>query len=164
MAGTRRSTGVYQPRSRRAAFADALADARYAVVRALKIALLRGAGALVFLASCAGLLALATFNAGDASLDTATAREASNWLGGFGGTAAELLLRTFGIAALIFLAAPAIWGARAMTGRSLSRPMWRAVAWPLATMFVAGGLGILPKLEALPAGTGGLFGLAVVGL
>ncbi|MBV9572078.1 MAG: cell division protein FtsK, partial [Alphaproteobacteria bacterium] len=43
-------------------------------------------------------------------------------------------------------------------------PIWRAAAWPLGTVLVAGGLGIFPSLEALPAGTGGLFGLAIAGL
>jgi DNA segregation ATPase FtsK/SpoIIIE, S-DNA-T family len=164
MAATRRSMGVYQPRSRKAAFADALADARRTVARALKIALLRGAGGLVFLGACAGLVALATYSPGDASLDNATARDPSNWLGGFGATAADLLLQTFGIAALAFLAPPAIWGARALSGRSVTYPIWRAAAWPASTVFVAGGLGILPRLEALPAGTGGLLGLAIAGL
>jgi DNA segregation ATPase FtsK/SpoIIIE, S-DNA-T family len=164
MATTRRSMGVYQPRSRRAAFADALADARRAVARAIKIALLRGAGALVFVAACAGLVALATFSPNDASLSNATGAEPANWLGGFGATAAALLLQTFGIGALAFLTPPAVWGARAMTGRSVRRPLWRAAAWPLATVVVAGGLGLLPKLDALPAGTGGLLGLALDGL
>src|SRR5436305_3544446 len=164
MATSRRSMGVYQPRSRKAAFADAMTEARRVVARALRVALLRGAGALVFLSSCAGLVALGTFSPEDASLNNATARDPSNWLGGFGATAADLLLQTFGIAALAFLAPPAVWGARAMTGRSLSNPMWRAAAWPLATVFVAGGFGILPRLDALPAGTGGLLGLAIAGL
>ncbi|MBV8799642.1 MAG: DNA translocase FtsK 4TM domain-containing protein, partial [Alphaproteobacteria bacterium] len=164
MADSRRTKSVYVPLSRKTAFADALAEARLALARAIRLALLRGAGALVFVSACAGLVALATFSPGDASLDNATIHAPSNWLGGFGATAADLLLRTFGIAALSFLAPPAIWGARAMTGRSVTRPLWRAVAWPVATVFVAGGLGILPKLEALPAETGGLLGLAIAGL
>src|SRR3954464_15352518 len=164
MPATRRNIGVYQPRSRKAAFADALADARRTVARALRVAMVRAAGALVFLGASAGLVALATFSPNDPSLSNATGREPSNWLGGFGATAAALLLQTFGIAALAFLTPPAIWGARAMTGRAITRPVWRAAAWPLATVFVAGGLGILPRLEALPAGTGGLLGLAIAGL
>src|SRR6185503_16384622 len=115
-------------------------------------------------AACAGLVALATFNPADPSLDSATAQEASNLLGGFGATAADLMLRAFGIGALAFLTPPAVWGARAMTGRSVRRPLWRAAAWPLATVVVAGGVGLLPKLDALPAGTGGLLGLALDGL
>jgi S-DNA-T family DNA segregation ATPase FtsK/SpoIIIE len=164
MAATRRNMGVYQPRSRKAAFADALADARRTVARALRVAMVRAAGALVFLGAVAGLVALGTFSPDDPSLSNATGREASNWLGGFGATAAALLLQTFGIGALAFLTPPAVWGARAMTGRSITRPIWRAAAWPLATIFVAGGLGLVPRLEALPAGTGGLLGLAIAGL
>src|SRR5256714_756044 len=57
MPASRRSMGVYQPRSRRAAFTDALADARRTVARAIRIALLRGAGALVFVGACAGHVA-----------------------------------------------------------------------------------------------------------
>src|SRR2546423_13017767 len=161
MPASRRSMGVYQPRSRRAAFTDALADARRTVARAIRIALLRGAGALVFVGACAGLVALATFSPGDASLNNATGHEPANWFGGFGATAADLLLQTFGIAALVFLAPPAIWGARAMTGRSLTRPMLRAAAWPLPTILGAGGPGPVPKLEALAAGPRGMPGHAL---
>src|ERR1041385_3763592 len=125
----RRTMGVYQPRSRRAAFADAMADARRTVARALRIALLRGAGAALFVLACTAVVALATYSPSDASLDSATSAEPSNWLGGFGAMAADLLLRTFGIASLVFLTPPAMWGARAMTGRSLSYPLWRAAAW-----------------------------------
>ena len=69
-----------------------MADARRAVASAIKIALLRGAGALVFLSACAGLVALATFSPDDASLSNATGAEPANWLGGLGATAADLLL------------------------------------------------------------------------
>jgi len=160
----RRSSGVYQPRSRRGAFADAMAEARATLARATRTVIFRGMGALTFLVACAGLVALASYNAADASLDNATGREAANLLGGFGATGANLLLRSFGLAALAFLAPPAMWGARAMFGRSLDYPFWRAAAWPLGTLLLAGGLGLLPRLEALPAGTGGMIGMAAVGL
>ena len=42
--------------------------------------------------------------------------------------------------------------------------MWRAFAWPLGTVLVAAGLGILPAPLTLPAGTGGLIGIAAAGL
>src|ERR1043166_7441283 len=145
----RRSMGVYQPRSRRAAFADALAEARRKVSHALRTTLLRGAGAIVFLAAVAGLVALATYSPHDASWNNATLREPSNLLGGLGATAADLLLQTFGIAALAFLAPPALWGVRAMSGKSLRYAIWRAAA-----------LGALRSCRALPAGAGGLPGMA----
>ena len=57
-----------------------------------------------------------------------------------------------------------MWGIRALTGRSLRHAMWRLVAWPLGTIIVAAGLGILPAPASLPAGAGGWIGIAVVGL
>jgi S-DNA-T family DNA segregation ATPase FtsK/SpoIIIE len=156
----RRSMGVYQPRSRRAAFADALAEARRKVSHALRTTLLRGAGAIVFLAAVAGLVALATYSPHDASWNNATLREPSNLLGGLGATAADLLLQTFGIAALAFLAPPALWGVRAMSGKSLRYAIWRAAAWLPGTIFIAAAFGALPSLQALPAGAGGLTGIA----
>ena len=164
MSPARRSIGVYEPRSRRAAMADALADARRTVVHAAGVAALRGAGAMLFLGSVAALVALATYNPNDSSLNNAGGNTPTNLLGGFGATAADLLLQTFGIAALAALAPPAVWGARALSGRSLSYPLWRAFAWPLGTLFVAAGLGIFPAPITMPAGAGGLIGLAAGGL
>ncbi|HEY4115658.1 MAG TPA: DNA translocase FtsK 4TM domain-containing protein [Rhizomicrobium sp.] len=160
----RRSSGVYQPRSRKQVFADAMAEARATLARATRTAIFRGTGALVFLIACCGLLALASYSAQDASLDNATGRDFANLFGGFGATAANLMLRSFGIASLAFLAPPAMWGARAMFGLPLSHALWRAAAWPFGTVFLAGGLGLLPQLSALPAGTGGMLGYGVIGL
>ena len=164
MSQARRSMGVYEPRSRRAAMADALADARRTVAHAAGVAALRGAGAILFVGSVAALVALATYNANDPSLNNATGGGSTNLLGGLGATAADLLLQTFGIAALAALAPPAVWGARALSGRTLSYPLWRAFAWPLGTLFVSAGLGVFPAPIAMPAGAGGLIGLAAAGL
>ncbi|HSZ75480.1 MAG TPA: hypothetical protein VK779_11720, partial [Rhizomicrobium sp.] len=75
MSRSRTAGDVYVPRERRAAFADAMAEARYAVTRAMQAALMRGTGALLFLASAAALVALATYHQGDPSFDSATGRE-----------------------------------------------------------------------------------------
>jgi hypothetical protein len=42
--------------------------------------------------------------------------------------------------------------------------MWRLLAWPLGTFTVAAGLGLLPSLAGLPAGAGGMIGIATSGL
>src|SRR5665213_4223332 len=144
MSTSRRAMGVYQPRTRKAAFSDALADARRSMARLMNIAAMRGAGGLLFLGSVAALIALATYHAGDASLNSATGHEPLNLLGGLGATAADLLLQTFGIAALAVLAPPALWGIRALTGKHLSYAIWRAFAWPLGTLFISAGLGVIP--------------------
>ena len=160
----RRSIGVYQPRSRRSAMADALAEARLAMARLLRMLTLRGAGLLLFLCTAAALLALATYSPADPSLDNATANAPTNLLGALGAIAADLLLQTFGIAALAALAPPAMWGVRALTGRTLRHAMWRALAWPLGAVLAAAGLGAFPAPQALPAGAGGLIGIAAAGL
>ena len=60
MTASRRAMGAYQPRTRKAAFADAMADARHKLSRALGIALLRGAGAVLFL-SAAAMIGIGTW-------------------------------------------------------------------------------------------------------
>jgi S-DNA-T family DNA segregation ATPase FtsK/SpoIIIE len=157
-------SGVYRPRPRGAAMTDALAEARTALARLTQIAILRGAGALVLLAALAVTLALATYSSGDPSLNNATGRPVDNWLGPLGATAADVLLQAFGIAAFAFLAPLAVWGARAMMGKGLSRAVSRAVAWPLGTVLVAAGLGMLTPPQSLPAGAGGWIGIATSNL
>jgi S-DNA-T family DNA segregation ATPase FtsK/SpoIIIE len=157
-------TGVYQPRSRNAVMADALADARRALGRLSRLLVMRGAGLLVLLATFAVLIALLSYDSGDASLNNANGDEVSNFLGPIGATAADLLLQAFGFAAIAFLAPPAVWGTRALMGRTLRHAVMRAFAWPLGTVLLAAGLGILPRPESLPAGAGGMIGIAVVAL
>jgi DNA segregation ATPase FtsK/SpoIIIE, S-DNA-T family len=155
---------LYEPPSRAAIFNDALAEARSALARLLHLAFLRGAGGVVLLATLAMGVALATYSPGDPSLNNATGREVANWLGPVGATAADVLLQAFGIAAFAFLAPLAVWGARALMGKGLSRAIWRAVAWPLGTVCIAAGLGVLPRPEALPAGAGGWIGIMAAAL
>jgi S-DNA-T family DNA segregation ATPase FtsK/SpoIIIE len=156
--------GVYQPRARRAKLTEALEDARHAFLRLSTIVLYRFSGFLLVTGSLAACLALVTFHPHDSSLNNATGLEPSNLLGGVGATAADLLLQTFGLAALCALAPPAVWGTRALLGRGLSYAIWRATAWPLGTLFVAAGLGVFPAPFTMPAGTGGLIGIAAYGL
>src|ERR1700712_1740460 len=164
MAQGRTVGGVYQPRSKGGAMNDALADARRALARLSRMAAMRGAGLLLFAAALAALVALASYSGDDASFNNANARPVANLLGPLGATAADLLLQTFGFAAIFAFAPLLVWGIRALTGRTLRYAMWRLVAWPLGTLIVAAGLGILPAPPSLPAGAGGWIGIAVVGL
>jgi S-DNA-T family DNA segregation ATPase FtsK/SpoIIIE len=158
------TAGVYQPRSKGAAMADALADARRSLARLIQTLIMRGAGILLFLCAAAALLALVSYDSRDASLNNATGVEPSNLLGGLGATAADLLLQAFGVAAVAALAPPLVWGLRALMGRHLSHTMGRAFAWPLGTVLFAAGLGVFPAPLNLPAGTGGLIGIAAAAL
>ena len=164
MAGSRLVGGVYHPRARGGAMSDALADAKRALARLTKVMALRGAGLLLFAAALAALVALVSFHSDDASFNNANARDVSNLMGPLGATAADLLLQTFGFAALAALAPLFVWGLRALTGRTLKYAMWRALAWPLGTLTVAAGLGVFPAPATFPAGAGGWVGIAARGL
>jgi S-DNA-T family DNA segregation ATPase FtsK/SpoIIIE len=160
MSQSRMIGGVYHPRAKGGAMSEALAEARAALARLMRMLVMRGAGLLLFAATCAALVALITHHADDASLNNANGREVANLLGPLGAVAADLLLQTFGFAALAFLAPPAVWGLVAMFGKNLRHAMWRLAAWPLGTLAMAAGLGLLPAPANLPAGVGGMIGIA----
>ena len=159
-----RSMGAYQPRARSAQWAERLEEARTLSLRLAKTLAFRCGGLSLLLSSTLALIALVTYNAHDGSLNNATGVPPSNLLGGVGATAADLLLQSFGFAALAAIAAPGVWGAKALFNKSLRYAVWRLIAWPLGTIFVAAGLGIVPAPFTLPAGSGGLIGIAAVGL
>jgi S-DNA-T family DNA segregation ATPase FtsK/SpoIIIE len=159
-----KATSVYHPRARGGAMSDALSEARRAMARLMRILIFRGAGLTLIAAALAMLAALVSYNSGDASLNNANGRPISNLLGPLGAVAADILLQYFGLAAVIFVAPLASWGARALRGKHLRYAMWRAVAWPLGMVMVAAGLGLFPAPASLPAGTGGLIGIAAARL
>jgi S-DNA-T family DNA segregation ATPase FtsK/SpoIIIE len=156
--------GAYQPRTRRANIADSLHEFRRATAHFFGTVVFRGSGLLLLLGAGAGLLALASYNPADGSLNNATGRDSLNWLQGPGATAADLLLQLLGLAAFAGLTVPAIWGATALCGRGLRHADLRAIAWPLGTVFIAAAMGAFPAPFVLPAGAGGLVGLAVFGM
>jgi len=156
--------GVYQPRSKSAAMADALADARRSLARLTQMVVRRSVAVVLILSTLAALIALFSYDSRDASLNNATGVEPSNLLGGLGATAADLLLQGFGLASILFLAPLLSWGFVAMRGKTLRRVFWRGFAWPMGTVLVAAGLGVFPAPLTLPAGTGGLIGISVVAL
>lgn len=164
MAQSRMIGGVYHPRAKGGAMSDALADAKRAVNRLSRILLLRGAGLALVLAAGAALLALLSYSSADASLNNANTRDVGNWLGPLGAVAADLQLQIFGLAAVLFLAPLFVWGTRALRGKAVKHAMWRLVAWPLGTITVAAGFGLFPQSASLPAGYGGMIGIAAAGL
>ena len=164
MAQSKMIGGVYHPRAKGGAMSDALADAKRAMNRLTRMVALRGAGLMLVLSAFAALIALASYSSSDASLNNANVNDVGNWLGPLGAVAADLMLQIFGIAALAFLAPLFVWGGRALRGKSIKYAMWRLVAWPLGTITVAAGLGLFPQPATLPAGAGGMIGIAAHGL
>ena len=85
-------------------------------------------------------LALVSYNTNDPSLNTATADRPTNWAGLAGATTADLLLQSFGLAAVLPVLALAAWA-----WRLLNTPRAQLIVRSLATLFA------LPTLAALLA-------------
>ena len=155
---TRRTAGVYQPRSRRAALGEALTNARAYVARLLVRALHHSAGLALMVLAVALLATLASYDSADPSFDNATSRAFANWLGAGGAYTSDLLLRTLGIGALALALPLGAWGWRLTAGRHVEQFGWRVTGVMLAVLFLAVALGALPIVGSLPAGPGGIAG------
>ena len=71
-------------------------------------------------------------------------RDVANLAGPAGRDRGRPAAADFRFRACLALAPLLVWGARALTGRTLRYAMWRLVAWPLGTLTVAAGLGVFP--------------------
>jgi S-DNA-T family DNA segregation ATPase FtsK/SpoIIIE len=121
-------------------------------------------GGCVLAASGALAAALLTWSAQDPSLDHATSDPVRNLLGAPGAIAADLAMQTMGVACVVALAPPALWGWRLVTHRRLERPRIRIALWLLGTLSAAGVAALLPAPDRwpLPTGLGGVLGDAVL--
>src|SRR4051812_37694235 len=100
--GANRSAGVYQPRSRKGQIADALNSFRAWVIDLLAETLWRSLGLVLLVLATAVFVSLLSYDPADPSLNVATGREPTNWLGSTGAYGADLLFQLFGLAALAF--------------------------------------------------------------
>jgi DNA segregation ATPase FtsK/SpoIIIE, S-DNA-T family len=126
----------------------------------------RGCGLVLIVAAIAAWASLFSWSINDPSLTHATAVEPVNWLGRFGAIISDLLLQTFGLAAVFVLAAPLIWGVDLVRHKHLPKGRSKALHLPLSLIAVAGAVSSLPTLEAWPLhhGYGGAVGDSVFGL
>ncbi|MGO9742607.1 MAG: DNA translocase FtsK [Roseiarcus sp.] len=112
----------------------------------------------------AGALALLSWSAGDPSLNHATSAPVHNWLGRPGAIAADIVMQFFGLACTTLLAAPAFWGWRLVTHKSLDRVRLRLALAFTALVSVAGAASLAPAPGGwpLPTGLGGVVGDALL--
>ncbi len=141
-----------------------------AAVAFLRRRFIEFAGGLLGTAAVLFGIVLASYHAGDPSLNTATGRAAENLVGYAGAIAADLALQSVGLAAVVLVIAPLAWAWRIATHHGLHRPWLRLGLLPLCLIAVATGCAALPHPDAwtLGGGLGGMTGLiifdAVMGL
>ena len=153
-----RSAGVYQPRSRKGQIADALNAFRGWFVDLLAETLWRTLGIALLVLAFTLFVSLLSYDSADPSLNVATGREPTNWLGGAGAYLADSLFQLFGGAALAFGVTLTAWGWRIAKGGRLSQLALRILALSLGAFLLAASFGAVPELTALPAGSGGIPG------
>jgi S-DNA-T family DNA segregation ATPase FtsK/SpoIIIE len=106
------------------------------------------------------LVALATYNPRDPSLNTATSQHATNLAGPVGSIVADFLLQGFGGAAILPGVAMLAWAWRIASRRGLGHPIWRLAAIFFAVPSLALALSMVSPDLAWPteAGLGGAGG------
>ena len=105
------------------------------------------------------LLALASYNPHDPSLNTATAHAPRNWVGLAGSTAADALIQSFGLAAGVPVLALLAWAWRLFNRPHLQLGT-RLIAMLLALPVLAALLAAVPAAQSWPgaSGPGGAIG------
>ncbi|HUI17846.1 MAG TPA: DNA translocase FtsK 4TM domain-containing protein [Alphaproteobacteria bacterium] len=118
-------------------------------------------GAALCLLGLAVLLALASYDPADPSLNHATVRAAHNLVGAAGSYGADLLLQPFGLAATLLGVVAALWGWRLAAHKGLRHPFLRTAALAPLLLFAAIACAALPPPVGWPirTGLGGLIGL-----
>jgi S-DNA-T family DNA segregation ATPase FtsK/SpoIIIE len=120
----------------------------------------RVAGLVLLGAVAVCLLALSSWSVDDPSFSYATTKAPANWLGFPGAVIADALFQVFGLAALIMLVPPALWGWTFARRRMPIGMGLRLMGWVGATLLGAGVLSFvaMPATWPLPTGLGGLVG------
>ncbi|WP_189425428.1 DNA translocase FtsK [Devosia pacifica] len=106
------------------------------------------------------LVALASWSVDDPSLSYATDKNPANWLGFPGAVIADLFFQVLGLASLVMLLPPALWGWAMIRRYQVPHMVLRLGSWILATLLAAGVLAFVPMPQTwpLPTGLGGLVG------
>ena len=129
----------------------------------LKRRLIELSGGALAAAALLFALALASFDAADPSLNTATGQAAANLAGYGGAIVADLALQGLGLAAAVLIVAPLAWAWRLVTAHRLDRPWLRLGLLPVCLVASAAGCAALPQPDVWPlaAGLGGVAGMVV---
>ena len=118
-------------------------------------------GGIVLLVTLACVWAsLVTWSLNDPSLTHATTSEPRNLLGALGAIVSDLVLQTFGLAAVIALLPPMLWAIDLVAKGQVPSGRPKLGYFPIAVLMLAGGLAAYPALPGWPLnhGLGGAIG------
>ena len=121
-------------------------------------------GALLIAVAAALLLALASYNPNDPSINVATRGVVRNWMGLAGASAADLAIQSLGVAAWLIGAVLLAWGWRTCSHKGIGHAWLRIPLFPIALLTAtvafagAGGLAAF----AYPSGPGGVTGAVLL--
>ncbi|WP_246160556.1 FtsK/SpoIIIE family DNA translocase [Aureimonas fodinaquatilis] len=116
-------------------------------------------GLAVYLAA-----ALATWNVADPSFSQSNSNDVTNMAGASGAIVADLLMQIFGLASVLAVVLPFVWGGMLLSGRRLSalgRRGWFAIGGMVLAATALGCFGT-PAMWPLPIGLGGVAGDVVL--
>ncbi len=127
------------------------------------LARMGGVIACGLLAAC--WISLITWSAGDPSLTQSNGGAARNLLGLPGAVISDLLLQTFGFAAVFALLAPSLWAVELVSAQRVEAFRTKITYYPLAVVLLAGALSSLPVVISWPLHNdfGGILGDGLYG-
>jgi DNA segregation ATPase FtsK/SpoIIIE, S-DNA-T family len=120
-------------------------------------------GAALVLASLLLLLALATYDPGDPSLDTATAAMARNYAGQHGALLADILIQGIGFAGYLVPVVLLGWAFHLMLQRPIRHPVRKLLLLPVLLLLGAEACSILQPPQTTLPGSGGVIGWFMLG-
>jgi DNA segregation ATPase FtsK/SpoIIIE, S-DNA-T family len=126
----------------------------------------RIAGFVVLAVVAVCLTALASWSVDDPSFSYATDKVPANWLGFPGAALADILFQVLGLASLLMIVPPALWGWAMARKRVPTHMGLRLIGWAGATVLGAGVFSFIamPETWPLPTGLGGLVGTGFTNL
>ena len=131
-----------------------------AVSEFLKKSLIRLWGSLLVLFGLAAYAAFISYDIHDPSWNNEVSGPAGNWLGRPGSHAADLLIQTLGLGAVILILPVLTWGWRGISLKGLPHIFRHLLVLPVAVLLASLAFALLPTFSSWPlkTGLGGILG------
>jgi S-DNA-T family DNA segregation ATPase FtsK/SpoIIIE len=124
---------------------------------------LRFSGLSLMVGAVGCAIALLTYDANDPSWNNASAATTQNALGVWGATLSDILVQSFGVASILAIVPPLLWGIWLVDGRVGLKLASRSLCWILSIVALATCAGFLPVqlFTDQPVASGGAIGEAL---